>query len=212
MPSPKPIKPTDPWDRRLNETPAAYAAFVVYRDQGITRSQHKTAEAIGKSRGLLCGWSRQHNWVDRATAWDDHLQRQHDLEAVAAIRAMGDRHANTALLMQQKAIEALQAMNPSRLSPAEIRNFLVDAIKLERQARGEPDKIDVTTRGEQLTVSVRKAPEQVEDVEAVLQMAEILKRSHMMSDADYDELVAMAAADHDGQPQAHVVESGAAQE
>jgi hypothetical protein len=57
--------------RRPGESPKAFAAFQAFRDlPASTRSVAKAAEALGKSVNTLHRWSRAHDWVLRAAAWD----------------------------------------------------------------------------------------------------------------------------------------------
>jgi len=68
-----------PWDRLPGESSKAYAAFIAYRDLGSYRSIRKAIEKQGLSvkarlRTWL-GWSSKYHWVERATAWSDHVSR-----------------------------------------------------------------------------------------------------------------------------------------
>ena len=60
----------DPWERREDETPVAYAAFTEYLDQGGDRSTEHVARKLGKSKTLMDRWSSRHDWVERSRAWD----------------------------------------------------------------------------------------------------------------------------------------------
>lgn len=59
-----------PWDRMLEETPKAYAAFCVFRDQGVQRSYVGTARALGKHESQIRRWAGPFRWKERAHAWD----------------------------------------------------------------------------------------------------------------------------------------------
>lgn len=65
---------TQPWHRLPDETPKAFAAFMVYLELGQKRSLRKVGEASGKSQGydrVLARWSSHYGWVERAAAYDD---------------------------------------------------------------------------------------------------------------------------------------------
>jgi hypothetical protein len=89
---------TDPWARQRGETTAAYRGFIVYRDLGLARNlteaQRRYAGANGNERGSKTHnfglWSSKHGWVERARAWDNHLQRQRD-EVVAEAASRWER-------------------------------------------------------------------------------------------------------------------------
>lgn len=92
-----------PWERRKDETADAYAAFLVYRDMGPSRTVERTHAALAAGAAAGCepgptdvranrrmptfsGLQRQATrkmWVDRARAWDNHLQSARDKVAAA---------------------------------------------------------------------------------------------------------------------------------
>lgn len=63
------------WDKQEGETSKAFTAFTNYIQLG-DRSQAKLAEKLGKSSGYtrqLETWSSTYNWVQRAEAYDAHI-------------------------------------------------------------------------------------------------------------------------------------------
>ena len=79
---------SEPWGRRSGESIEAYRAFLAYRDLEAGRSLDATRRALARGPSylrLVERWSSRWGWVDRAGAWDDHLQLGRDL--VAAERA-----------------------------------------------------------------------------------------------------------------------------
>ena len=58
------------WERRANESPQAWGAFVAYRDIGVYRDIRSVCRAIGKGYSTLSGWSVTHEWVSRVAAYD----------------------------------------------------------------------------------------------------------------------------------------------
>lgn len=143
----------DPWERQPRETDVAFQAFVVYRDLPGRRSCAKAGKSLGKSAKLMEDWSTQHRWVDRAAAWDreqDRVARQAQLDEIAS---MHRRHANLAVTMlNQAAARLMGSDDPSRpvtrldlskLSATEVARLAEVGTRIERQARGEPDKIEL---------------------------------------------------------------------
>ena len=51
-----------PWERMLEETPKAYAAFRVFRDQGVQRSYAATARTLGKHESQIRRWAGPFRW------------------------------------------------------------------------------------------------------------------------------------------------------
>lgn len=69
------------WDRQWGESLEAYSAFLVYRDLEGRRSLARVAgylrgHARARPWGRLTLWSRRHDWVARARAWDDRQARE----------------------------------------------------------------------------------------------------------------------------------------
>jgi transposase-like protein len=94
------------WDKLEGESSKAYAAFCAYRDLGFERSIAKVAQACGKSVGLLNRWSSQYQWVSRADAYDQHLQKVKQAAEEAEIqRIMSEGYA-----LVHKRVEALNKM------------------------------------------------------------------------------------------------------
>jgi len=142
------------WDQMPGESSKAFQAFSLYRDLGPSRCldqasrnyhQRQRTETAGtpprrppRASGTIRRWAERWNWSARALAWDQELERVKRTEQVAAVKEMGERHAREALMLQNKAVERLRLLRPEELKPRETLNFLVEAAKLERLARGEP--------------------------------------------------------------------------
>jgi hypothetical protein len=132
--------------RQPGESARAFAAFCCYRDLGPRRSLREACrrfydgETPGKVRQLE-RWSAAWGWGGRAAAWDEELDRQARETQERERRGMAERHARLAVACQDKALARLGAMRPEELGPAEVLRYLVEAAKLERAARGEPETV-----------------------------------------------------------------------
>jgi len=70
-----------PWTRRheataarpQGETAVAYQAFQEYMRLGGERSLQRAADAVGKNVSLIKRWCLDHEWVERASAYDSYL-------------------------------------------------------------------------------------------------------------------------------------------
>jgi len=130
------------WERQPGETAKAYAAFCVYRDLGPGRSLEKAAQAMGyKSRKNFSIWHSKYEWVKRAEAYDEYLERRKREEHEKAILEMAERHARLAVAFQQKIAQRIQMIDPNELTPQDLARWLEIATKLERLSRGEPTEI-----------------------------------------------------------------------
>lgn len=125
------------WERQPGETPKAYEAFCVYRDLGASRSMRETAEKLGKSQGLMEGWSVTHEWGKRALAWDseqDRIARKAQLDEIVKMRK---RHARIAEKALDKVSAALEKVQEENMSNSDIARLMDVASKLERISRGD---------------------------------------------------------------------------
>jgi len=131
------------WERQKNENSKAYAAFCIYRDMGVERSIEKVYEKRSKRGPLsrLKNWSVKYNWVKRANAYDDYLERKKREKNEKEILEMAERHAKLAKAFQQRIAQALQQIDPAQLSPSDMAKWLEIATKLERLSRGVPTEI-----------------------------------------------------------------------
>jgi hypothetical protein len=124
--------------RRPGESPRAFASFTAYRDLPAgTRSVAKAAEVLGKSVNTLHRWSREHDWVDRAAAWDGEQDRVGRQARLDAIREANERHVRMARAMLSE-VEAAIPMSAAALckSPNALAAWVQAAIKIERDALG----------------------------------------------------------------------------
>jgi hypothetical protein len=163
------------WERQPGESTQAFAAFVIYRDLGAARSLRASyARQKGvedgpelRANGRLYAWSADHNWVERAAAWDaeqDRIRRQAHQEEVAA---MSRRHVQVARLFQNQVVKRFQALTDNEvmaLKPFELAKFFELAVKVEREALGQHDERNIN-----LTVIFRRAQELAEQLGVTVQ-------------------------------------------
>ena len=146
---------SEPWEQQPGESSRAFGAFCVYRGLGPRRTLRAAAEAFyHRSSGAvlrqLHTWSAKLRWVERASAWDRHLDAEARQAQEKARREMAERHAQEARALQAKAVERLRALRPEELGAADVLRYFVEAAKLERLAQGEPDTVqrqELTGRG-----------------------------------------------------------------
>ncbi|MGB9858672.1 MAG: hypothetical protein ACPLQP_01910 [Moorellaceae bacterium] len=158
------------FERLPGETTKAWAAFQVYRDLGPQRSLGKVREALGKSTGymrVLEEWASKYQWVKRAAAYDDYLERKKREAQEKAVVKMAERQAKIALGFQEKIAQRLASLDPQELSPGDLARWFEVAVKVERLARGVPTE---TYRAEVETKQpVDKAVDKIiEEIRAVL--------------------------------------------
>ena len=126
---------TKPWERQEGESVKAFEAFTVYLEMGDERSIREVAQRLAKSRTLIGRWSVTYQWVERVAAFDAGVQRKAHAKAVKKRRNMVDRHISIALKMQEKALMALEQMDPADIDPKNLIAMLREATKLEQEMR-----------------------------------------------------------------------------
>ena len=126
---------TKPWERQEGESVKAFEAFTVYLEMGDERSIREVAQRLAKSRTLIGRWSVTYQWVERVAAFDADVQRKAHAKAVKKRRNMVDRHISIALKMQEKALMALEKLDPADIDPKNLIAMLREATKLEQEMR-----------------------------------------------------------------------------
>ena len=90
------------------------------------------------SRSTLEAWSSAFHWQDRLLDLERQATEQDRDQQLRALREMAERHAKEGLALQQKGVERLQSLRPEELSPSDAVRALIEGVRLERLARGEP--------------------------------------------------------------------------
>lgn len=137
----KRTKATASWERQPNESRQAYEAFITYLKMGPKRSITKVEQELNKSRGLIGRWSSAWKWQDRSKDYDAELLRAEVEAEKEEIAKMRKRQTQTAMLMQKKAVEALNNLPTESLTPKDIKEFIKIATDLERLNRNVEDRL-----------------------------------------------------------------------
>jgi hypothetical protein len=147
-PAPQP----QPWERQASEPNRWFARFESYRLAGPGRSllavynrERQTAGQNTPASRVPGAWDRaamRWRWRQRAEAWDEHQRQQARESHTKALTEMNERHIQEAQALQSKALQRLKDLDVDALSVADVLRFLVEATKLERTARGEPEAIE----------------------------------------------------------------------
>lgn len=125
------------WERQTGESEKAYEAFYAYLQMGEERSLRAVEKKLAKSHTLISRWSAAHGWQKRVRDYDNYLVRQELAEQEKQARSMRKRQIGTAVMLQKKAVEALEQLDMNSLTPQEILKFITEGAKLERQNRAE---------------------------------------------------------------------------
>lgn len=125
------------WEQQKGESAQAFEAFSLYLNMGKERSLRKVEQELNKSHALIGRWSSKYHWSDRVREYTNYLRKQEVEEARKAVKDMQKRQVQTALLMQKKAIKALEKLDIDSLSPKYILQFIAEGSKIERETRKE---------------------------------------------------------------------------
>lgn len=123
------------WERQPNESVQAYEAFYLYLKMGNKRSLRKVEQELDKSHTLIGRWSSQWEWQRRSRDYDNELRRKEFEETQEAAKKMRKRQIQTAMLMQQKAIQALNDLEIENLTPKVIVSLIKEGAALEQAMR-----------------------------------------------------------------------------
>jgi hypothetical protein len=141
----------DPWDRQPEEPNRWYARFERYRLAGPDRSLLGTFNAERAEKGATTkaspsgAWKRaseEWRWRERAEAWDEDERHRRRTAQASEMDKMHRRHVRQSMALQRKALRGLRALEPDDLSAGEVLRCLVEAIKIERSARGQPEVVE----------------------------------------------------------------------
>ena len=143
------------FDQQEGETPKAYEAFCLYRDEGTGRALRKIAQTHNKSIATLADWSERYDWVDRARAYDSHLELQarkgreeaHTAEIVAyreRCRKAAIQTGEMALAVLMKAGQRLKTLEPEQIEPHVLPAYLRAAASvMESSLNAEAEAVGV---------------------------------------------------------------------
>lgn len=130
------------WERRDDETKAAFDAFCVYnllppRQRSIDEAYRADGDQIRIKKRAPSGWfawSQKYEWVKRANAYDEHLAEQDRLLWEERRRALREQDWSNADEARRLIMEALP----------EASRFIVRQERFVRGGDGEPDRLIIT--------------------------------------------------------------------
>jgi hypothetical protein len=144
------VEPREPWEKKSDESPRAYAAFVQYRD-AEKRSLKDIAASFNCSTQNIHAWSVRHNWKLRCDAFDTMLCREQIVEFQRRRTKMRDRHlllASSMLHIAAIGLRELQAKNelhlPLHMTPEQIALLTRAATEIEHRILDEGEARGVT--------------------------------------------------------------------
>ncbi|MCC8157477.1 MAG: hypothetical protein LIO54_09415 [Oscillospiraceae bacterium] len=147
-------KKNKPWERQEGESEKAFEAFAIYRDMptnGENRSIRAVGQKLGKSRAIIERWSASNNWQERVKAYDADLEKQYHAKRKKLIADTKDRQLKISYSLEKKALEALNLLEPSEMTPRDIKEML--RLAMEIQGRNLIDEPAVEDQQQQSTLA-----------------------------------------------------------
>ncbi len=145
------------WERQPKESAQAYEAFDLYLKMGTERSCRKVAQQLSKSDTIIRRWSSAWSWQKRVRDYDAEMARMEFAEAQKAVKKMRERQIQTAMFLQKKAVQALDKLDISELTPQEILRFISEGAKLEAANRAASTQQAAEDGGNQRAASLASA-------------------------------------------------------
>lgn len=156
---------SESWERIKHEQSKAFYYFTLYRDMGPFRSLDKVYKNLDENKAIslrqLEKYSSKYNWLERAQAYDDYLNKKKRESNETAILKMDKRQAEDYKNLQTAILQTINKMQEQPedpevkpLTPNKTAYFLDTccraydrAAKGERLVRGETtERIDNTNQ------------------------------------------------------------------
>jgi hypothetical protein len=161
------------WSIQSDETATQYRAFCLYRDLLGARSLSRVTEVLMRERsgdeqvskaerltpkrapGVIQGWSARNRWVERADAYELHLEEERRQERETEISRMEGRErrlANVAISGVMRRVigyknpddpsEDVEPMDWSKLTPSEVAQLSKTFVEISRLATNRPTSLN----------------------------------------------------------------------
>lgn len=134
------------WDKREDESAKAYEWFCRYRDMGTGRSHDKLhqkySEGMSKKAQTL-RWSSRYAWVERAEAYDAHIEAIKREANEDRVRQTAEEHIDVADKIMDLALCKLALLEGMEVKPNEVKGLIELSVKMKRDALGVAEKHEV---------------------------------------------------------------------
>ena len=141
------------WQRRANESDAAFSAFKTYLETD-GRSLQKVSTKLSKSRQLINRWAKKYYWKDRAVAYDNSLIEEERKEKIKIRSKQLERQNEIGQLLLTKATEILENANVQRGTFYAAAQMAELGCKLINEAY---DLSDGENKDSEITINIRRA-------------------------------------------------------
>lgn len=134
-----------PWAPQPGEDDVSFSYFVAYKSlPPKDRSAAAVARMFDVPVTAIRELARRFSWPDRALSYDAWLDRRASEELARGRAKMREDDVAIAKIAKDKILVGLRSLNPELMSARDLATWFDLAVKVERQARGEPDKVTQT--------------------------------------------------------------------
>lgn len=148
-----------PWEKQNWESFKAFNGFALYRDLGLARSLTKAAQAFIETaterkeesvRRQMGEWSSAYRWVERAEAYDMHVDERLREQREGRIGRQNRRYEAAAATLSGKLLRRIsidefdgeaQPLDVNDLDAESAARMLVNLQRVERIATGQPTEL-----------------------------------------------------------------------
>ncbi len=140
------------WDRQMDETSKAWAAFLLYRDAPPNeRGLKEVGQKLKISVGTVGKWSAKFCWLERVREFDSFIDRESTqkerIESERKKFEMLSRHTTVVVHVQNRAVERFLAITNSewdKIPIHQLTDIFLNSARFERLSRGLPsDSIEL---------------------------------------------------------------------
>ena len=123
------------WERQPNESAKAFEAFKIYLEMGDDRSYAKVGQKLCKSKAIIDRWGGVWKWQERVREHDNFIQAEADKKLVKAEKQRRVRLGSVSDQFMYKALQALEKIDPAKLSTQELMAMMRMAVMLNDKHR-----------------------------------------------------------------------------
>ncbi|MBA0053444.1 hypothetical protein E0L36_21970 [Streptomyces sp. AJS327] len=145
-PTPITLDSTIPaWEQQPGETAKRYGQFVTYRDLGRARTLPKAAELLQRHPVTVRKTSAEFRWLERAEAYDRHLDRMYEAMWLEERRKAAEADAKILGAAIGKVAQRLPSLNAQEMSASDVIRLMDVAMRHRRVLFGDPTDTVVVT-------------------------------------------------------------------
>lgn len=158
------------WERQPNETDLEWSVWLAYRDAypGRKPSYRQVAEDLTTSINAVRKVGNRWTFPARMQAWAKYVDDLTLKQRTEEIVSMNARHINMADAINSKLEKAIHMIDPSTLSPADIKGLYKTATEIERKARLETPVETGASIGEDENPNLKKTDVKSSDIQEIL--------------------------------------------